>query len=318
MLKYSVVIPVYKVEAYLPACLESVLSQDGDAAYEIILVDDGSPDGSGRICDQYAALHSNIRVIHSDNHGVSHARNLGLEQAEGQYVFFLDADDLWEANMLSAVTELVSDEPDIAAFGHVRRFEDGSRIQFRLPLKPEGESGEAWLERLFGQRKTPHFFPWCYVYRRAFLQANDLRFREDMRVSEDFEFNMRALACAGRVTGCDLPLYGYRIHGGSVTATLTAQKLMDNLTSKARYFRKYPVAAMANLYADNALLVCRLPAGEDRQALQFLQENRDIWDHVSQPPLKLGRMLVALLGHRKGAEAYRVIREISRKLRGKS
>ena len=91
---YSIIIPVYKVEMYLSACIDSVLAQDTAFTYEIILVDDGSPDNSGTICDAYAAKHPQIRVLHKPNGGVSSARNAGLSLAVGEYVLFLDADDL--------------------------------------------------------------------------------------------------------------------------------------------------------------------------------------------------------------------------------
>ena len=90
----SVIIPVYKVEAYLTACVESVLAQTWQD-FEIILVDDGSPDQCPRMCDEFAARDSRIRVIHKENGGVSTARNVGIHAAEGTYLAFLDSDDLW-------------------------------------------------------------------------------------------------------------------------------------------------------------------------------------------------------------------------------
>ena len=78
MPKYSIIVPVYRVEAYLPACIDSVLAQTSAASFELILVDDGSPDNSGRICDEYAANDPRIRVLHTENRGVSRARNLGI------------------------------------------------------------------------------------------------------------------------------------------------------------------------------------------------------------------------------------------------
>ena len=105
-MRYSVVIPVYRVEEYLPACIDSVLAQETESAYEILLIDDGSPDRCGKICDEYATKDSRIRVLHIENQGVSHARNLGIQNAKGDYVLFLDADELWEPDLLQALDRL--------------------------------------------------------------------------------------------------------------------------------------------------------------------------------------------------------------------
>lgn len=315
MPKYSVIVPVYHVEAYLAACIDSVLLQKTDVDYELILVDDGSADKSGEICDAYAEKHPQIRVFHIENQGVSHARNLGVANAAGEYVLFLDADDIWDEDLFAAVQEMTAERTDMALFGYGRLCEDGSKIPFSLPVVPGGERGEAYLHRLFDKEKVPCFYSCCYVYRREFLNKNQLWFREDLKVSEDFEQIMRALSLAERITGCDRPLYHYRIRGNSATATLSAKKLMDNLSTKAAFFRKYPTAAMANLYANNALLVSRLKTAEADEVLAFLKTNRDILEMVSENPLKLGRLLVNLLGDNMGSRVYQGLRSVSRCLR---
>ena len=268
MPKYSVIIPIYNVENYLNACVDSVLNQNTSEDYEIILIDDGSPDRSGAICDRYAQNHKNIRVFHDTNHGVSHARNVGIDMAAGEYIFFLDADDLWERNLLKIVSPLLDKKPDMAWYGHTCFYEDDTKEPCILRQVPAGETGTQYLSRLFAENLVPEVYPWCYAYRKDFLNAHQLRFQEDLKVSEDFVFNMSALAAAELVTGTDMLLYGYRIRTGSVTATLSAKKLMDNLTTKAAFFRKYPVPAMANFYAENAILIVNLPKEEAQEAAQ--------------------------------------------------
>lgn len=316
MPKYSVIIPVYNVEDYLRVCLDSVLAQNTSADYEVILIDDGSPDGSGAICDRYALENPWIRVFHDTNHGVSHARNAGIDVAQGEYILFLDADDLWEPDLLETVTPLLEKEPDMVYYGHHCLYEDGRKEYCAPQLLPNGERGEQYLHRLFGENLVPSAYPWCYLYRRTFLNAHEIRFREDLKVSEDFVFNMQALAAAKQVTGVKAQLYGYRIRSGSVTATVTEKKLMDNLTTKAAYFRRYPVPAMADLYAENAVLAAEIPSSDTVE--RFLKENRDIWNHVSAAPYKLGKFFVSILGDRNGARAYYAVRSVVRKLQGRS
>ncbi len=318
MPKYSVIIPVYNVESYLNACVDSVLAQDTSDHYEIILIDDGSPDGSGAICDQYAEMYPCVRVFHSENHGVSHARNKGLEMAQGEFVLFLDADDLWEPGLLREVARVTDANTDVVIFGYGRFFEDGKSVPHQPGVIPAGESGEAYLRRLFEKDLTPETSSCCYVYRSAFLKEHQLRFRKDLKVSEDFDFIMHTIGAAGRLAGTEKILYGYRARSGSATAVLSQKKVMDNLTTKAYWFRRYPTPAMADIYAENAVLAAELPMSEMSDAGEFLKQNRDIWNHVSAAPYKLAGVLVHLFGDRNGARVYYAVRSIGRKLRRRS
>ena len=109
MPKFTVIIPIFKVEAYLRTCVDSVLSQTF-SDIEVILVDDGSPDGCPAICDKYAAADSRVTVIHKENGGLSDARNAGLLAATGEYVIFLDSDDYYlSASFLSAINEKITE-----------------------------------------------------------------------------------------------------------------------------------------------------------------------------------------------------------------
>ena len=113
----SVIVPVYKVEKYLHRCVDSILNQTY-RNLEIILVDDGSPDNCGAICDEYAAKDNRIRVIHQENTGVSAARNAGLEACTGEYVAFVDSDDYVDCALFSACyTQIKKWEPDLSESG---------------------------------------------------------------------------------------------------------------------------------------------------------------------------------------------------------
>ena len=112
----SIIIPVYNVEKYLHQCVDSVLAQNLDS-FEIILVDDGSPDNAGKICDEYAEKDARVKVIHKENGGLSKARNTGIDAAEGEYIIFLDSDDWWNPLVsVNAMLEKVKAEPDVDMF----------------------------------------------------------------------------------------------------------------------------------------------------------------------------------------------------------
>lgn len=122
----ELLIPVYNVEKYLHQCVDSVLAQD-NKDYEIILVDDGSPDNCGKICDDYANKYSQIKVIHKENGGLSDARNFGIKVAKGDYLIFLDSDDFWKGTeVLSDLSKIVDIKPvDVVLYGRTLVFEDG-------------------------------------------------------------------------------------------------------------------------------------------------------------------------------------------------
>lgn len=249
MLTYSVIIPVYKVEKYLPACIDSVLAQDTASEYEIILVDDGSPDGSGAICDEYAAKHEHIRVIHQPNSGVSVARNTGIDAARGEYLLFLDSDDLWKPGLLSELNGFLDRQPDMTLFCYETFTQKGTEEPLRPALLPGGQTGEAYLQAVFSRNELPFIAVWTYLYRREFLLANGFRFCPGMSHAEDMEFNYTCLPAAGRVCGTDRALLRYRLREDSVSATPSAKGRWLRLQSDVKWYGRYPVTPLANYFA---------------------------------------------------------------------
>ena len=128
-IKFSVIVPVYGVEKYIDQCVQSLLIQTYKN-YELILVDDGSPDNCGQICDQYAEKDNRIRVVHKKNGGLSSARNAGLDIAKGEYVIFLDSDDFWDdAEALSGINRNLSEsKADVLIFPAKRYYEESGKV----------------------------------------------------------------------------------------------------------------------------------------------------------------------------------------------
>ena len=125
MAEISIIVPVYQVEKYIRQCIESILAQTF-TDFELILVDDGSKDNSGKICDEYAEKDKRIRVIHKENDGLSDARNKGLDNASGNYFMFVDGDDYISPNMAECLYKKISEaKADIAACNYRYIFEDG-------------------------------------------------------------------------------------------------------------------------------------------------------------------------------------------------
>ena len=142
--KISIIVPVYKVEQYLPKCIDSILAQTFQN-WELLLIDDGSPDNSGNICDEYAHKDSRIRVFHKKNGGVSSARNLGLDYAEGDYVMFVDSDD-WISNdcLQVCLDEIKKDKLDALQFGFISVTDDLENPRVKIATLPL--NGEKYIQ----------------------------------------------------------------------------------------------------------------------------------------------------------------------------
>ena len=184
MPKVSIIVPVYKAEKYLHQCIDSILSQSF-TDWELILVNDGSPDRSGAICDEYAQKDTRIRVIHKENGGVGAARNTGLENATGKYVAFVDSDDFCENTYLEnfGLNKTITADLIIQGF---KKFVDEERpgINYSKRLYTRNNLVEGILDNgllSFGA-------PYCKLFRRDFIERNNIRFSTKYSFGEDTYF----------------------------------------------------------------------------------------------------------------------------------
>lgn len=210
----SVIVPVYKVEAYLGRCVDSIRNQTWKNL-EIILVDDGSPDHSGALCDGYARQDSRIRVIHKPNGGLSSARNAGMAAAVGEYLAFVDSDDWIAPDMYEKLLNLMTRwDAQLACAGRYDvREETGSRKVGLCPPREECISGQTLAGRIFLYDNCDSSA--CdKLYRRELLQ--NLRY-PDGRVCEDMPVTYRIALAAERAAMCPEPLYFYFHRKGSIT-----------------------------------------------------------------------------------------------------
>ena len=216
----SVIIPVFNAERYLPTCIESILSQSM-RDFELLLVNDGSTDSSRAICDRYAAQDSRIRVFHCPNRGVSAARNLGLGQARGQFVVFVDSDDWIFPEHLQqfadsgigengiAFTNLVEERPGLSGEHRTRTYVmDDRRVTTGhndcMPV-----IADLLRHRCFG-------WTWNKMFSRATIERLGLRFDESLHYAEDEVFTILYCAHITHITTFSHPTYHYRFVPGSL------------------------------------------------------------------------------------------------------
>lgn len=232
-LKLSIIVPIYKVAQYLGKCIDSLLDQDlPREKYEIILVDDGSPDNCPAICEEYARAHENVKVVHRENGGLSAARNSGIEVAHGQYVQFVDSDDYLEPNVLKTlVDKMDADHLDILRFNYqnvnekYEVFEPNKVSKPFVDYRDEVCDGLAFLnERLgFG------CYAWQFMLRRELLEG--CVFKAGIYF-EDVEWTPRLLLKASRVNSTDLMVYNYLMRIGSITQSVEESKKKKGLEDR--------------------------------------------------------------------------------------
>lgn len=215
----SVIVPIYNVEESLERCLESIQKQTYNNL-EIILVDDGSPDKCGSICDFYQKKDNRIRVIHKKNGGLSDARNAGLEIAKGQYIGFIDSDDYIEPEMYELLFKAIKKESaTIACCGIIREFENGTASIIRTPSYYKVYSNIQAIKECLYQNEIG-ISVWCKLYSRKVF--DDIRFPVG-ETNEDAAILLETLR-NGKVVHIGKALYHYMIRGTSITANFSEKK----------------------------------------------------------------------------------------------
>lgn len=173
----SIIVPIYKVEKYIHRCIDSILAQSY-TDFELLLIDDGSPDNCGVICDEYAVMDSRVRVFHKENGGVSSARNLGLDNAQGEWITFVDSDDWLETEFLERI--IAVSDTDLVVGGCNRTSGRNERL----------------FDNRYDRSTVPNFLneyltmlllrtPWGKLYRRCLFEDNHIRFNTNIRFGED-------------------------------------------------------------------------------------------------------------------------------------
>lgn len=220
----SVIIPVYNVKRYLKKCLDSIIYQTYKDL-QIIIIDDGSNDGSELICDEYSKKDSRIMVLHQKNSGVSAARNNALDEANGDYISFIDADDYLEPEMYEVmITDITKYEADIAICGVNNIYEDNSykNKNFSIDSKTRTLNYEEFLRRMINNNISTSI--WNKLFSKKLLE--NIKFNEKRRIGEDFEFLLK-LNTDSVIVYDNRKLYNYFIRNSSSTKTLNQKSAND-------------------------------------------------------------------------------------------
>ena len=265
MKKVSIIVPVYNCEKYIERCIQSLQKQSYDNT-EIIIIDDGSKDNTYTLCQQYKSLH-NLKLFHTSNQGVSHARNYGLANASGEYILFVDADDYVKSDYCERlVREIEEKDADLVICGFAQYRYTGLR-----DVAPHG--GVYDINEFLESYLTTEFInmPWGKIYRKDHIKT---LFNECRDMGEDFEFNMEYLSYCNRIACINAALYIYNIEN-ETSLTKKVEKMGTSIYSDINVAIKNPkitgemlkrfvlrrlknYLAMINESAENQIEYCRL------------------------------------------------------------
>lgn len=250
---FSLILPVYNVEKYVKRCVNSLLRQEY-TDYEIILVDDGSTDSSGSICDKLADKNNNIFAYHKENGGLSDARNYGMDRAKGNYILFIDSDD-WvdEKLLISLHNHLNKSNVDILKFGFQKMQEGNYKntffSYFNIGVYDRRQIEETILpytigpKRLFCYEQNACKSVWSHVYSLNFLRENNIRFVYEREIlNEDYLFNLHTLLYAKSLEVTHYILYYYDYREGS----LSKRYITNEFERKLKLHREYKLLLERN------------------------------------------------------------------------
>lgn len=214
-MKYTFIIPVFNCEKYLAQCVKSILSLKLKS-YEVILIDDGSSDHSGNICDYLASQIQNIKVIHQKNLGVSNARNTGIENAKGEKIIFLDADDMIDSKAMRHCIQLQEQVSNIdmtiygLSFDYYYKGYRYRRENISFPQKGELNK-QQWLNGFRTLYSNNVITPvWNKIFEKDIIDKNHIRFSKKMFIYEDLEFVLKYMSCCNRILNVPAVIYHYR------------------------------------------------------------------------------------------------------------
>jgi len=234
MARVSIIIPVYNVESVLKRCVESVLKQSY-FDFELILVDDGSTDDSGKVCDEFAENDARVKVIHQNNSGVSKSRNVGLDQAKGEFICFIDSDDFVETKYLET---LLLKEEDLSICSCMF-YEDKTKQRSiaRLERSHYGIVNNITIGEWFDHGSL--YSVWAAMFRRKIIDDSCLRFNTNTSRGEDTIFMLEYVCKCKKVRFCEERLYNYVRYGKGTLTTNDRPSNINNLIYLDCYLKDY-------------------------------------------------------------------------------
>lgn len=319
----SIVVPIYNVEKYIDECIRSIQNQDYHD-YEIILVDDGTRDNCGAICDRYKEGDPKIVVVHKENGGLSSARNAGLSVAVGDFIMFLDGDDMLTKGCLKKVMPKIvkkQAEVNICTFN---TFIDGQSAElspFVFKFAPHIVENS---DRLSVMAHLYSFGVGVWtatrtIYKREMLINNKLLYNTELRSCEDFDFHMNMFLKANSFFALNEPIFDYRMNRiGSLSTTKNAQFLRNTFKTFTKWIDYYSkikekesakliIRAIVKIYYGEIAEAFKMNDPQEREEiLLILDKNKRVLKYVSGTKRKVLALFYTIFGFKAGMHLYKI------------
>lgn len=327
---FSIIVPVYKVEKYLSQCVNSLLRQDFDD-YEIILVDDGSPDACPIICDRYAAKNDKVKVIHKTNGGLSDARNAGISIASGLYITFVDSDDFWRGtDVLKGINKTIESNqyPDVVVSDFIKYFDKIDKyLEPHLICSEEinGESKQKVLEYLYFSQADLKMSAWQKFVKRDFML--NAKFEKGL-LSEDIDWSFSVYPYAKSIAVYPKPYYCYRQQReGSITNTASSKSfdslmyILDKWKLKIKEQdisedeKEIYLGYLCYQLSISMALYCNLSESERPVALNRIAKHKDLFSYKLNKKTKAVKRFVDIIGIRNTCVLLRFYLQMRRLLK---
>ncbi|WP_423800051.1 glycosyltransferase family 2 protein [Neobacillus sp. SAB-20_R2A] len=320
---FSIIIPVYNAEKYIHECLESILAQNFKD-FEVILVDDGSPDNCGDICDEYMKKDDRVKVIHKTNQGASSARNEGLKLSVGQYVIFIDSDDYIKSeDFLAKVYEQSKKNPDVILYKFEKYFDEEDRFSdCSFSLKNEEKLNEPYkIINMLVSNDAFYCAAWTKCVKASLLKEHNIEF-EVGTIAEDQQWYYRVLEHTNRFAMIDESFIVYRQRNGSVTTSNKTKDIKDathilenciEMVKRSNLHKDMKDAlynSMAKLYCNLLVVFSRVTDIEKKQYIKRIKRLSYLLGYKINSRVKIFYFIYNLLGFKGTITAIGLIDRI--------
>lgn len=316
----SIVIPVYNIEKHISECVDSVLSQSFND-FEIILVDDGSTDAGGQVCDAYAEQHPKVSVIHKKNGGISSARNAGLEKAKGEYIWFFDGDDTCVPEVLSKVMpRVLKDKPDICVCGMniaTNNMQNIYPTPFFITEKMKSSNNALEIMNEYYRNYDGMWSAIRHIYRRDFIEKIGVVFDTGLGLAEDCEFNMTVFPQAESFLFIQEPLFNYRTNReGSLTTKRDFVFVSTNIVVFAKWIKHFSsldkevpmnhvVQHLAKMFYNNVIESLQIKCKSNRKYIfNLIRERKFVFKYIKGLKQKVFILFLLTFGLPMGRLLY--------------
>ena len=319
MSKISIIIPVYNVEQYLKACLDSVVNQTLKDI-EIIIINDGSPDNSDKIINEYISTHKNIIYIKDTNHGQGHARNEGIKLAKSKYIMFLDSDDTLELDILEKMYDIIEEENSDVVVSDINKIVNGEKQYFKNYYNYSDKDNINFM--------LSHAGPVAKLYKKELFIKNNINFLENVYY-EDLAMTPILSIYTNKITYLQLPLYNYLIRDNSTMKQKEFNPKIDNIfkvinhiekeinkRAKNKYNQEIEYLHIEHLLYSASLRYLNYPVYKDRinKIINIIKDKYPNWKNNKYYQNKSYKFkLVCILVYNKQYKLLKLLKKISNK-----